>query len=608
MSSSPNRRLAESDGALALLRSAYLGVLCVGLHVACFSGPGREEEPEYVDTSYALNGSTGAATKLRLTDVTLSAGIDFVHQTGAFGEKRMPETMGSGGGFLDFDGDGWLDILLVSGSEWPGHATSGVRAMSRLYRNLGNGRFADVTEDAGLAFSSYGMGVSFADYDDDGDTDIYLTAVGPNRLLRNDAGKFTDVTQYAGVSGNTAASAESPSWSTAAAWLDYDGDGWIDLFVCNYVRWTPATDLFTTLDGRNKSYATPEHYDGDSCILYRNLDGQRFADKTVAAGLDNPNGKSLGVAVDDINGDGWVDLVVANDTERNFLYLNNRDGTFRDAAIEAGIGYDEFGRARAGMGVDVADVLGGGALSIVIGNFSQEPLSLYTEVGNGLFQDLAGRARLTRESMLKLTFGLVFVDLDLDGWLDLVTANGHIEPEINGVQQNVTFAQSPQVFLNDGQARFNDVTDQLGPDFARPIVARGVAFGDFDRDGDLDLLMTVNGESAKLFRNDLPPDSVNSIAIEIRGMSPNRDALGTVVTVHSGELAQRRVVRTGSSYLSQSDTRTLVFGLGKLRLVDSIRVSWPADGGKLTLGTASPGERYFIDQNTGTMTKLGGKR
>ncbi len=527
-------------------------------------------------------------------DVTRESGIDFTHVTGAFGEKWMPETLGSGGGFLDYDGDGWLDILLVNSAEWPGRE-AGTPAHSHLYRNRGDGSFEDVsvpTGVAGLTSGVYGMGAVFGDYDGDGDPDVYLTAVGENLLLENRGGRFRKVEGAAGATGDPPDPEAPPAWSTAAAWLDADGDGYLDLFVCNYVRWTPETDLFTTRDGVTKSYATPEQYDGESCRLYRNRDGSRFEDVTEVAGLENPDGKSLGVVAADFDDDGWPDLFVANDMQPNFLYLNRGDGTFEDVALSAGVAFDEFGRARAGMGVDVGDVTGSGDLSIAIGNFSNEPLSLFTPVGGGVFQDLAGSARLTRPTLLPLTFGVAFVDLDLDGYQDLVTANGHIEPEIAGVSQDLEFEQAPQAFRNTGRGSFVEVTDRSGEDFARPGVGRGLAFGDFDADGDPDLLLTVNGGPPRLLRNETPRESLgNWVTVSLEGAWPNRHAVGATVTLFAGERSILRYVRAGGSYLSQSATNPVVVGMGPVAQADSLVVRWPR-GARTTLeGPLRAGDR-----------------
>jgi hypothetical protein len=570
----------------------------------CLSSCGKKKPaaeskpPDYAKPAYTISEADSAKTAIHFTDVTNSAGIGFVHETGAFGEKWMPETMGSGGGFLDYDGDGLPDILLVNGAYWPGHEKSPKHPTPRLYRNLSDGRFQDITAAAGLDFTIYGMGCAFADYDGDGDPDIYLTAVGDNMLLRNDGGKFTEVTKEAGVKGNSERKDSPPAWSTGAAWVDVDRDGRLDLFVCNYVKWTPVTDLFTTLDGKTKSYATPQQYQGESCRLYRNLNGRRFEDVTAKAGVLNHEGKSLGVAVADFNDDGWPDLVVANDTQPNFLYRNDGDGTFTDVALQAGVGYDEDGRARAGMGIDVADLTNQGRLSIAIGNFSREPLSLYTQINNEVFQDQAGAARLAKASLLNLTFGLLFVDVDLDGYLDLIAGNGHIEPQINSVQQDITFTQRPQLFRNNTRGQFIDLSDQAGEVFAAPIVARGLAAADLDNDGDADLLITTNAGAPKLLRNDLPVSAKNNwLKIRLQGNAPNRDAIGAVATVYAGELKQRKMVRTGSSYLSQSEVRHLLFGLGAHSQADSIAIRWPATGRVDKLGAVRAGQSCVIKES-----------
>ncbi|MDE2805969.1 MAG: CRTAC1 family protein [Gemmatimonadota bacterium] len=558
--------------------------------------PPADDAPAYADREYATRSEGAVTTRLRFTEIAAEAGIDFEHETGAFGEKWMPETLGSGAAFLDYDGDGLPDLLLVNGDWWPGHEGSGNRPTQRLYRNRGDGRFEDRTAATGLDLSLYGMGAAVADYDGDGDPDIYLTAVGPNRLLRNDGGRFTDVTAAAGVEGNPPEG--PPAWSTAAAWTDVDLDGWLDLYVCNYVKWTPETDLFTTIDGTTKSYATPQQYEGESCRLYRNPGhGGRFADITVAAGLYNPAGKSLGVAVTDFNTDGWPDLVVANDTQRNFLYRNEGDGTFVDIAVRAGVAFDEAGRARAGMGIDVADLTGEGGWSIAIGNFAHEPLALFTRIGTDLFQDRAGAAGLSRPTLVPLTFGVAFADFDLDGILDIVAANGHIEPGINTVRREQTFAQSPQLFLGNRSGGFNDASTEVGEDFGEPLVGRGSAYADIDLDGDLDLLVTVNGGTPRLFRNDLA--GASGIGVLLEGAAPNRDALGALVTVYAEGRSQRRFVATGSSYLSQSSLRPLRFGVGEASAADSLQVRWPGTGTVTRMGRRPAGTTVTVRQEPG---------
>lgn len=574
---------------LERLRSWAPLIACAG--GACGEPATERAVPQYSEPSYATNPRGEVTTRLHFTEITREAGIEFQHVTGAFGEKWMPETLGSGAAFFDYDSDGMPDLLLVNSNWWLGHEGSGERPVQRLYRNLGGGRFEDRTAPAGLDVSLYGMGAAVADYDGDGDPDIYLTAVGTNRLLRNDDGAFTDVTVQAGVGGDPPGG--PPAWSTGAAWVDIDLDGWLDLFVCNYVRWTPETDLFTTIDGTNKSYATPHQYRGESCRLYRNRGpGESFADITDAAGVHNPDGKSLGVAVTDFNDDGWPDLVVANDTQRNFLYRNRGDGSFVDIAVRAGVAFDEAGRARAGMGVDVADLTGDGGWAIAIGNFAHEPMSLFAKIGDDLFQDRAGAAGLSRPTLIPLTFGVVYADLDLDGALDIVAANGHIEPGIAAVRREQSFAQPPQLFVGDGAGAFVDVSDLAGADFRQPLVGRGVATADIDGDGDLDLLFTANNGTPRLLRNDL--DGASGIGVSLFGAAPNHRALGALVTAYAAGRTQRRFVATGSSYLAQSSLMPLYFGLGNAGGADSVVVRWPVSGSFTRVGHVAAGEQVIL--------------
>ncbi len=512
------------------------------------------------DRGQTLNAPT-------LVDVTEEAGIHFVHINGARGDKWMPETVGSGGGFLDYDGDGWLDIFLVNGRAWSGRAAAG----SVLYRNQGDGTFVDVSQQAGADIRVYGMGAAFGDYDGDGDPDIYVTAVGANVLLRNDDGVFQDVTERLGVDGNP--NDRSDAWSMGAAWVDTDLDGDLDLFVCNYVQWTPETDLFHTLDGTTKAYATPEVYQGDTCVLYQNEGDSGFTDVTRAVGLWNDSGKALGVVVDDFNSDGWPDLLVTNDTEPNSYYLNRGDGTFEDRGVRAGVAFDPTGRARAGMGLDVTDLEGDGNLAVAIGNFSRESVSLYAQLEPELFQDRAPAMGLARPTLIPLTFGVRFADLNLDGWEDLLLVNGHIEPSISEVRSEITFAQLPLLFLRSG-AQFVNSSEGAGPEFNQPLVGRGLAVGDYDRDGDLDVLITTNGGAPRLFRTE---HSASPAWVDVRLVGPaaNRQAIGTVVYVYSGDRRQRWYVTGSGSYLSQSETGRRSFGLGDLPAADSVRVRWP---------------------------------
>ena len=451
-------------------------------------------------------------------------------------------------------------------------------------------------------FRSMAWARTIADYDADGDPDIYLTTLGPNLLLRNDAGRFVDVAREAGVAGavwRDDAGNENPEWSTGAAWVDVDGDGWLDLLVTNYVRWSASTDIYTTLDGKEKSYATPQQYPGSTPRLYRNLGEGRFEEITEEAGLLLPEGKSMGVAMTDFEDDGRIDLVVTNDTQPNFLLQNLGEGRFAERGLAAGIGYDETGRARAGMGVDITSVANDGVLSIAIGNFSREALSLYRQAGGEVFVDAAGKARLMQATLQPLTFGLRFFDYDLDGYQDLILANGHIEPEINSTQKEIEYQQAPQLFWNTGEGRMVEVSEQTGGPFLKPVVARGLSVGDIDADGDLDVLLTTNGGPAYLLRNEGPTGRV--VELDLTGKAPNRDAIGAKVTARVGEQEQVFMVRTGSSYLSHSPT-TLTVGLGTAEQIDRLEIRWP-DGTVEALGQLAAGVRYEIAQGEGVVGK-----
>ena len=540
---------------------------------------------------YARGADAPTPPAVTFTETAAAAGLAFRHETGAFGDKWMPETMGSGCALHDLDGDGDDDALLVNGAWWPGREGEGPAPTSALFANDGTGSFADVTSGSGLDVSVYGMGVTAADYDADGDADLYLTTLGDNLLLRQDRTLgFTDVAGAAGVAGETWTGEDGgrhPEWSTGAAWADVDGDGRPDLLVTNYVHWSPANDLYASFDGKNKSYATPQQYTGSTPRLYRNRGDGAFADITAEAGLLLPHAKSMGVAADDFDGDGRVDLVITNDTQPNFLLRNLGGGRFEEVGTAAGIGYDESGRARAGMGVDVADLAGDGVLAIGIGNFSRESLSLYrqTAAGGTVFLDGAGKSRLVQPTLPTLTFGLRFFDYDLDGRQDLILANGHIEPEINAVQREIAYAQPPQLFWNDGRGRLLDASDKAGPALAEPLVGRGLAVGDVEGDGDPDVLITTNGSGPRLLRNDLAGG--RALVLRLRGRPPGTDALGALVTVRAGGRIQSLRVRTGSSYLSQS-ARELTFGLGEAEVAEAVTVRWP-DGAVEELGGLEAG-------------------
>lgn len=526
-----------------------------------------------------------ANTPVVFTDVTESAGIRFTHNTGAFGAKYMPETFGSGALWLDADGDGWQDLLLVNGAPWPGRNEAATPAA--LYRNDGDGTFTDVTRGSGLDAALYGLGGAAADFDNDGHVDVYLTALGPNRLFRGAGdGTFTDVTEAAGVG--------DPGFSTAALWFDYDRDGHLDLFVGNYVRWTPETDLFCSLTGDAKSYCTPESYQGQSGTLYRNRGDSTFEDVTEAAGVRAPSSKALGAVMLDHDDDGWMDLFVANDTQPDQLFENRGDGTFEDVGVLAGVAFSDAGVARAGMGADAADYDGSGRPDLVIGHFSTEMMALYHNEGNGLFIDEGPRSAIGRATLPTLTFGCFFFDFDLDGWPDVFAANGHVADDVERVQTRITYAQPPQLFRNDG-GRFEEV-NAPGTALAVPQVGRGAAYADFDRDGDLDVLVTANGGRPRLLRND-GGNANRMLRIRTVGTASNRDGVGARIDVTAGGRTRWQRVRTGSSYLSQSEL-AVTFGLGARTRADAVEVTWPS--GRVDRLGAVPADRTItVEEGAG---------
>lgn len=502
----------------------------------------------------------------RFTDVTAAAGVQFRHNSGAFGDKYLPETLGSGCAFLDYDNDGWQDILLVNGMDWPGHKRQ--RSTMRLYRNNRNGTFTDVTKAAGLDIEMYGMGVAVGDFNNDGFPDLYVTCVGQSRLLQNTGkGHFLDVTERSGLGGRL-------GFSSSALWFDYNRDGLLDLFVCNYVKWSPESDVFCSLDGKQKSYCTPEAYRGSTCWLFRNRGDGKFEDITAKSGIFDTSSKSLGAAMLDNDLDGWIDLLVANDTQPNKLYRNRRDGTFQDIAVKAGVAFSEDGKARAGMGVDVADYDNTGVAGLAITNFDNEMMGFYRGTRGGLYVDQAAHSDVGRISRRSLGFGCFFFDADLDGLLDLLVVNGHIDPGIRATRPDTEYAQPPHLFLNRGHEGFHDVATALGGGFADPKVGRGAAFGDFDRDGDQDVLITTNQGPAYLYRND-QTNGHRAIRFRLVGTASNRDAIGATVRVTSGGETGSRMVKSGSSYLSQSEL-PVTFGLGRRDTVERTVLHWPS--------------------------------
>jgi hypothetical protein len=562
-----------------------MGGAAVGLFFAALAGTGASA-PGPLPAPADLPSVT-------FRDVTQQAGIHFVHDNGAFGKKFLPETLGPGVAFIDYDNDGWPDIFLVNGTEWPGHASK--HATPKLYHNNHDGTFTDVTHKAGLdTLQGFGMGVAVGDFDNDGYDDLFVTAYGQNHLFHNNGnGTFTDVTQKAGLGG-------VQEFSTGAAWVDYDKDGRLDLVVANYVQWTPETDLYCTLDGKSKSYCTPESYKGTAVRLWHNRGDGTFEDVTKKAGLGDPTSKTLGVAVLDYDGDGWPDLLLSNDTQPNKLYRNNGDGTFTEKAVLAGVAFSEDGVARAGMGVDASDYDRSGHPSLLITNFSNQMLSLYHNEGSGLFVDEAPQSEIGRASLLTLGFGCFFFDYDLDGWPDVFVANGHIDPDIERVQANVKYAMPPHLFRNVGAGKFEEVTKSMGAAFSSPRVARGAAYADIYNDGRLDVLMATNGGPAVLFRNEASGGmgTVNqSLRVKLVGTKSNRDGIGTTVRVTVAGGTQTQMMRSGSSYLSASEL-VLTFGLGQHEKAERVEIAWPS-GQTDRLTDVAAGETVVVTEGKG---------
>jgi hypothetical protein len=530
---------------------------------------------------------------MRFVDVTDAAGITFRHNSGAYGGKLLPETLGSGCAFLDYDADGWQDILLVNGMDWPGHKRS--RSTLRLYRNNRNGTFTDVTKSAGLDVEIYGMGVAVGDWNNDGFPDLLVTCVGQNRLFRNTGkGGFVDVTRASGLDGRQ-------GFSTSAIWVDVDRDGWLDLFVCNYVKWSAEHDVFCSLDGKQKSYCTPEAYRGDTCWLFRNNRDGTFTDVTATSGVFDTSSKSLGVAMLDVDQDGWPDLFVANDTQPNKLYRNQKNGTFKEAAVEAGLAFNRDGKARAGMGVDAADLDGSGVPALAVTNFDNEMIGLYRPVRAGVYEDAAMAAGVGAPSRNTLGFGCAFADVDLDGALDLVVVNGHIDETVRNIRGNVGYTQPPHLFINRGNGAFRDVAADLGGPFGQSWVGRGLACGDFDRDGDVDLLMTTNNGPARLLRNDQLAGN-RSVRFRLVGTTSNRDGIGATVRIFAGGVSQSRMVRSGSSYLSQSEL-PVTFGVGRRDTIERVVVNWPS-GRTEEFKSVACGKAYDIVEGKGLNSSL----
>jgi hypothetical protein len=577
--------------ALRWSAAAILLVAALIAAVAYFLRPAPHQEPVH-ETALA-DVELRAAPDVKIphvpfTDVTRSSGISFRHHNAATGRKLLPETMGGGCAFFDFDNDGDQDLLFVDSlTRWPWDEKTAEteRATNALYRNDGRGHFEDVTPGSGLDQQAYGMGCAVGDYDNDGRVDVFLTALGKNRLFHNEGnGKFRDITDEAGVGG------ADDAWSTSSGWFDYDNDGDLDLFVCNYLQWSRENDEGQNfqLTGGGRAYGRPQNFEGTFPYLYRNDGDGRFEEVSESAGLHirNPStgvpmAKSLGVVFDDVDADGWIDFFVANDTVQNFLFHNEGDGTFRETAIETGIAFDMNGNARGAMGIDVARFRKDDAIGVAIGNFANEMTALYVSYGDQLqFMDEAIPTGLGPVTRTSLTFGLFYFDYDLDGRLDLLTANGHLEEDINRVQPSQHYEQPPHLFWNCGaehETEFLPVKrEHSGPDLFKPLVGRGAAFADIDGDGDLDILVTATGQPPRLLRNDQHLGH-HWLRFKLAGTKSNRDAIGAWIDVKLKDRVLRRQVMPSRSYLSQVEL-PVTFGLGTEGSVEKVTIRWPRGG------------------------------
>jgi len=509
------------------------------------------------------------------TDVTHESGLEFHPVNGASPQKHIVETMGSGALFVDFDDDGWLDVFLVDGGSVT-DATVAARARHRLYRNKRDGQFEDVTRASGIEHRGYAMGACAADYDNDGHVDLYVTNLGPDQLLHNNGdGTFADVTRRAGVG--------SELLGASCAFADIDNDGDVDLFVANYVD--PDSSKVCG-DARARAYCRPDVYSGVPSVMYRNNGDGTFADATQASGLDRTDGKALGVVFADYDNDGRVDLFVANDLTRNFLYHNEGKGTFKEVGLPAGVALASDGRVRAGMGTDVGDYDGDGLMDLVVTNFESETHSLFRNLGRGLFADATFESGVGPVTLPFLGFGVAFFDYDNDGDLDLAIANGHVLDNTNLFRSTSRYAQRNLLLRNDGKGRFAEVGRQSGAGWAMEKVSRTLATGDIDNDGDLDVLVSNNGQPPDLLRNEGAPSSGNALLVRLRGRQSNRDGIGAIVTATIGSRRLVREVRAGSSYLGQNDVR-LHFGLGRAAMVERLEIRWPSGQVEVLKGVAS---------------------
>lgn len=529
---------------------------------------------------------------IRFTDITDQAGINFIHINGAYGERLLPETMTGGNGFLDYDNDGDQDIILINATYWPNQPQK-EKPTTRLYNNDGRGNFTDVSEQAGVAINSYGMGVAVADYDNDGWDDVYITTLHRNYLLRNEQGRFVDVSDASGAAGF------DEEWGTAAVFFDFDNDSDLDLFVANYVEWSPEINMEIDfrVTGIGKSYSTPTHYAGARSRLFRNEGDGTFTDISLSSGVHIP-GKALSATAVDYDNDGLLDIFVANDTVQNFLFQNKGNGKFEEVGALEGIAFNTKGKATGAMGMDTAWFRNDDDLGVVIGNFANEMSSLFVTVdGKTPFADEALLEGLGADSRLALTFGVFFFDYDLDGRLDLLQANGHLENEINKVQPSQHYEQPVQLFWNcEGETCSNRfiLVENTG-DLSTPLVGRGASYADIDSDGDLDVLITQPNRETRLYRNDQNTGH-HWLRVILEGDSDNKNAIGAIVELSAAGVTQRRLVTSSRSFLSQIES-PLTFGLGSADKVDSLLVTWP-NGQQQSVTIDQVDQQITIKQST----------
>ncbi len=518
------------------------------------------------------------------------AGIRFRLDNGARGDHRFVETTTGGCAFLDYDNDGRLDVFLIQAGPSPGSKPER-RPPCALYRNRGDDGFTNVTRESGLEIDQgYAQGVAAADFDHDGWQDLYITAYGGNRLLRNDHGRFIDVTAKAGVADN----ARGPRWATAAAWGDYDCDGHLDLFVSHYSHWTPDNDVACRNPRNTRSYCSPDLYKPDGPSLYRNNGDGTFSDVTARSGLGGLKGRNLGVVWLDENADGRPDLFVANDLTPNFLLRNRGDGRFENVAGESGVALMDTGVPLAGMGVAVGDYDNDAREDLLVTNFSNQPKVVYRNVGS-LFQNATYTSGIGTTTQKVLGWGCEFSDYDLDGFKDVIIGNGHVNDDVETYSRGVYYAEPRQLFQNRRDGTFTEDTARLG-DLARPSVTRGLAVGDFDNDGDLDVLTNNHNRDAELFQNNIGNGGA-WITLRLVGVTSNRDAVGAKLWARAGSLKQYAEVRAGSSYASSSDKR-VCFGLGEAKRLDSLRIRWPS-GLQEKFSSLAAGRFYVITEGRG---------